>query len=142
MFFVCCFVAGGQAEFVAGVNDFGAGDIPLGATDFETMTVTNGKTVLHIPFVIGAVSFFHSVPNMPNLKLSGCVLAGIYQGTITAWDDPAIKALNPGFNPPSGILSVYLCWYSAVGANVQAYPIPVYPVVCTHTQFVTTHAVM
>jgi ABC-type phosphate transport system substrate-binding protein len=58
--------------------------------------------------MIGAISFFHSMPSddlnatTRKLNLDRCVLSGIFQRTIKTWDDPAIKALNPGMVVPTG----------------------------------------
>ena len=48
-------------------NDFGCAELALSTKDYETFGDTG---VVHIPFVLGAISIFHSVPNVPNLKLS------------------------------------------------------------------------
>jgi phosphate ABC transporter phosphate-binding protein len=52
------------------------------------------KDILHIPLVMGAVVPTYNVPDVPQLKFTGGVLADIYMGKITHWDDPAIKASN------------------------------------------------
>ena len=87
----------GQAEYVAGVNHFGSGDIPLTATQFANLTVSVGAGhSLHLPVMVGEVGFFHNVPGLKGtLKLTGCVLAGIFQGTISTWDAAEIVQLNP-----------------------------------------------
>ena len=88
----------GQAEFVGQAEDsyksynhFGSGDIPMTAENYKTLT-DNGRTMLHVPFAIGAVSFFHSVPGLDmghnKLNLTGCLLAQIFQLNITTWSDP------------------------------------------------------
>ena len=63
---------------------------------------------MHVPFMIGAIGVFHSVPadDLPAstraLNLDRCVLSGIFQRLITTWDHADILALNPGFSPPAG----------------------------------------
>ena len=95
----------GQAEVVGqdsngykAYNHFGSGDVPMTATNYKTLT-DNGRTMLHIPFAIGAISFFHSIPGVPTgdnrLNLTACLLSKIFQREIKTWDDPEILAVNP-----------------------------------------------
>jgi ABC-type phosphate transport system substrate-binding protein len=79
---------------------FGSGDIPL-RSDLYNQINNNTSTpprMVHIPVLAGTVSFFHSVPNVPNLNLTPCVLAQIYTQRITDWNDDAIRQLNPDFD--------------------------------------------
>ena len=101
----------GQAEFL-GVNnngtstyipysDFGCGDIPLSTTQYNSfMAAKSDSVVIHLPFLLGAVSFFHSIPNVTSgvrgLNMTGCLLARIFKRNITIWDHPDILALNEG----------------------------------------------
>ena len=96
----------GQAEFVGqasnsykSYNHFGSGDVPMTKENYDTLTA-NGRTMLHVPFCIGAVSFFHSIPDVDmthakGLNLTSCLLAKILQREITTWDDAEILAENP-----------------------------------------------
>jgi phosphate transport system substrate-binding protein len=71
--------------------DFAASDAPLSATD-----AANIPNALHIPETIGAVTIAYNLPGISSgLHLTGRVLADIFQGTITKWNDPAIQNLNP-----------------------------------------------
>lgn len=101
----------GQYEFLAAerddivsFNDFGSGDIPIKSADYSTLK-TAGVDMLHIPFMLGAISFFHSVPSpdsdYADIKLNACLLSKIFQRQIKTWDDPAILALNPGLVVPT-----------------------------------------
>ncbi|HET9009770.1 MAG TPA: phosphate ABC transporter substrate-binding protein PstS, partial [Nitrosarchaeum sp.] len=58
---------------------------------------------LHIPETIGGVTVAYNVPEIPKsgLKLTGKAVSGIFMGTITKWNDPLIKELNPGLNLPN-----------------------------------------
>src|SRR6202012_5622508 len=67
----------------------------------ETSKVPAGKTVLYFPVVIGPISLAYNLPGVSNLKLNASVLSSIFQGEIKSWNDPAIKALNPGVTLPS-----------------------------------------
>jgi phosphate transport system substrate-binding protein len=52
-----------------------------------------------VPVALSAVAVIYNLPGLPpGLNLTGAILAGIYNGTITSWDDPAIVGLNPGTN--------------------------------------------
>lgn len=94
----------GQTEFVAGVNDFGSGDIPL--TNERWQEVRSNGPVLHLPVFVSAVTFFHSVPNTPTLNLTACTLAKIFTRQITNWNDNEIQTLNPEMSVPSGGLPI------------------------------------
>jgi phosphate transport system substrate-binding protein len=79
--------------------NFGQSETPM--TSSQLAAATKG-TVLQIPVDLGGVAISYNVPGLPNgLKLNGTVLAGIYLGTITNWNDPSIAALNPGVSLPS-----------------------------------------
>ena len=91
---------GGISEFTQGVVDFGATDAPMSATERSAAQAAQGSVVLHIPMIIGAVAMGYDLPGVTGLKLDGPTIAAIYLGTITKWNDPAIKKLNPGLSPP------------------------------------------
>ncbi len=88
----------------AGINqinnrtvDFGASDMPVAADQLAA------HKLMQFPTVIGGVDIIVNLPGVkPNeLKLTGPVLADIYLGKITKWNDKAIVALNPGLKLPS-----------------------------------------
>ena len=82
---------GGISALTQKTVDFGCSDAPLSATD-----AANIPNALHIPETIGAVTVAYNLPGIPTgLHLTGKVIADIYQGTITMWNDPAIQNLNP-----------------------------------------------
>ncbi len=88
---------GGIAQIKAKTVDFGASDAPQKAD----MLKENG--LVQWPMVMGGVVLAVNVPGIGpgELKLTGPVLADIYLGKITKWDDPAIKQLNPDLKLPS-----------------------------------------
>ena len=88
---------GGVNQFIAGTVDFGASDRAM--TDAEIGKVRNG--VILVPTAGGAVSVVYNLPGVNNLKLSRKTLPAIFSGQITSWNDPQIKADNPGVNLPS-----------------------------------------
>jgi phosphate transport system substrate-binding protein len=88
---------GGIDQITSRTVDFGASDAPLTPEQFKE---ANG--VEQIPWALSGTVPAYNVSGAPkNLKLSGEVLAGIYLGKITAWNDPAIAKLNPGASLPS-----------------------------------------
>jgi phosphate transport system substrate-binding protein len=81
---------GGINALKNGTVDFGASDAPLSNADMKTMP----GQVVHIPTVAGAVAVvYNGLPR--GVRLSGPVLANIYLGQITRWNDAQIAALNP-----------------------------------------------
>ena len=87
---------GGIDQITARTVDFGASDAPMTSDQ-----VTACKGCVQIPWALGADSIEYNVKGVPNnLKLTGPVLADIYLGNITSWNDPAIANLNPGVSLP------------------------------------------
>jgi len=77
--------------------DFAASDAPLGATD---MTKAPGS--LHVPETIGAVTMAYNLPGIPTgLHLTGKVIADIFAGNVTMWNDPEILNLNSNMTLPT-----------------------------------------
>jgi phosphate transport system substrate-binding protein len=95
---------GGQAQIKARTVDFGASDDPMAPADLAS----NG--LLQFPSVIGSEVIIVNIPGIANgqLKLTPALLAGIYQGQIKRWNDPAIVAINKGLPlRPMPITPVY-----------------------------------
>jgi phosphate transport system substrate-binding protein len=95
---------GGIKQFTEKTVDFGASDAPLS----QNQTSALSAPAVHIPETIGSVVAAYNIPgiNQKGLKLTGPILADIYLGKITMWDDPAIKSLNPDLPLPSKSISV------------------------------------
>jgi len=89
---------GGIKAIQARTVDFGASDAPLTKSQGEGC-----HGCVQIPWALSATSPVVNVPGVAahQLKLTGPVLAGIYLGKITNWNDPAIKKLNPGLGLPN-----------------------------------------
>jgi phosphate transport system substrate-binding protein len=82
---------------------FGATDGPMTP---EQLQAAPGK-VLHFPTVLGAVVPVYNLPGVTTeLKFSGAVLADVFLGKITKWNDPAIAALNAGVTLPATDITV------------------------------------
>jgi phosphate transport system substrate-binding protein len=94
---------GGIRQITANTVDFGATDAPM--KDDETKQAP-GK-LFHIPATIGAVVVAYNLPDVTGpLKLAPEVLVGIYAGKIRMWNDPKLKADNPGAKLPAKDISV------------------------------------
>ncbi|MBB6143977.1 phosphate transport system substrate-binding protein [Silvibacterium bohemicum] len=94
---------GGIRQVTAGVADFGASDGPM--TD-QQLSESKVK-IIHIPTVLGAVVPIYNLPGVSaELKFSPDVLADIYLGKISTWNDGRIAKDNPGVNLPSSTINV------------------------------------
>ena len=82
---------GGIKQFTEKTVDFGATDAPLSQNESQ-----HAPGVVHIPETIGSVVAAYNLPSIPDkgLKLSGEVLADIFLGKITKWNDPKIQDMN------------------------------------------------
>ena len=88
---------GGIDSITARTVDFGASDAPLTSDQFSA-----AKGVEQIPWALSGTVPSYNVSGVSNhLKLSGPVLADIFLGKITTWNDPAIAKLNSGVSLPS-----------------------------------------
>ena len=87
----------GRTDLASGVVNFAGSDSPIPAAEQANF---KGKTVLYFPVVIGPITMSYNLSGVSNLKLTPTVIAGIFQGKITTWNDPAIKSLNPGAHLP------------------------------------------
>src|SRR6476646_8221099 len=115
--------------------DFGASDAPLSSDQ-----ATACKSCLQIPWALAATVVTYNVKGVPDkLKLTGPVLAAIFSGSITSWNDSQIASLNPGVKLPSThitpiyrsdgsgdsfVFTSYLSalssdWKSKIGASTQ-----------------------
>ena len=94
----------GRADLYANTVLFAGSDSPVPAK--EASKVPAGKTILYFPVQIGPIAMAYNLSGVTGLKLDATVIAGIFQGTIKTWDDPAIKALNPGANLPSSTITL------------------------------------
>ncbi len=82
---------------------FGASDGPM--TD-EQLKTAPGR-ILHFPTVLGAVVPVYNITGVASeLKFTGALLADIYLGKVTKWNDPAIRKLNPGVSLPADDIAV------------------------------------
>ena len=88
----------GRTDLAAGTVNYAGSDSTIPSTQASLFT---GKTVLYFPVVIGPITLSYNLSGVSNLKLTPTVIANIFQAKIKTWNDPAIKAINPGVNLPS-----------------------------------------
>jgi len=98
---------GGIGQLMQRLTDFAGSDAPLSD---EQLAKAPGN-ILHFPAALGAVVVAYNLPEIvppARLRLTGQVVADIFRGKITKWNDPAIASLNPSLKLPSGdILPCY-----------------------------------
>jgi phosphate transport system substrate-binding protein len=86
----------GISQITARTVDFGASDAPLTP---EQEGACNG--CVQIPWALSATGIGFNIPGVKKLNLTGSILAGIYFGKITNWNDPKIKKINPKAHLPN-----------------------------------------
>ncbi len=89
--------SGGIKNIKNKVVDFGGSDAFL--TDQQMKDFS--APLIQFPTVAGSIVITYNLPNNPTLRLTGPVIADIFQGKITKWNDPAITKLNPGITLPN-----------------------------------------
>lgn len=89
----------GRNQFRNGTVDFAVSEIPYGTKDSGVVDPPPSRQYSYMPIVAGGTSFMYNLRignrRVTNLRLSGEVVAKIFTGGITMWNDPAIKADNP-----------------------------------------------
>ncbi|MBO0824590.1 MAG: phosphate ABC transporter substrate-binding protein PstS [Actinobacteria bacterium] len=88
----------GRSDLAAGTVNYAGSDSPIPAAEAANFA---GKHILYFPVIIGPITMSYNLPNVTNLKLTPTVIANIFQGNITTWNNPAITAINPGVTLPS-----------------------------------------
>ena len=89
---------GGVKQHIEKTVNFAASDAPLTVKERGLAPGT-----IHIPETVGGVTVAYNIPEIPKsgLKLTGKLVSGIFMGTITKWNDPLIKEINPGLSLPN-----------------------------------------
>src|ERR687893_2644211 len=86
---------GGVKQFIEKTVDFGATDAPLTPEEMQ-----QAPGAVHVPETIGSVVAAYNLP-VEGLKLTGPILADIFLGKITTWNDPQIQSINSGLTLPA-----------------------------------------
>ena len=140
----------GRQEFSNGTTDWGASEIPYGVKDGNNLDPPPQRGYAYMPDTAGGTTFMYNLKigntRVTNLRLSGKAIAGIFTGVITNWDDPTIKADNPGLTMPnlkivpvvrsdgSGATAEFTQWMLATeGSDWTAYCAKVGRSPCTQT---------
>ncbi len=120
--------SGGIKNIKDKVVDFGASDAYLSEADMASFDAP----VVHVPTVLGAIVVTYNLAGSPTLKLTGEVVADIFLGKITRWNDRRIAGINPGVSLPeadiivvhrsdgSGTTFNFTYYLSAVSADWKA----------------------
>ncbi|WP_283609639.1 phosphate ABC transporter substrate-binding protein PstS [Mycolicibacterium poriferae] len=113
----------GREQFAAGNVDIGGSDSPIKEEQAQQAAQRcNGNEVWNLPLVFGPVAMAYNVEGVEGLVLNADVIAQIFQGGITNWNDPAIAALNEGKTlPDQGITPIYRSDSSGTTDNFQLY---------------------
>jgi len=89
-----------------GIADASSGHADIGASDafLSSGNLVQNPSLLNIPLAIAAQQINYNLPHLAqgvHVRLNGAVLAAMYEGKITSWNDPAITRLNPGIALPA-----------------------------------------
>ena len=112
----------GVSEFLAKQTDFGGTDSPLSKESGEYAKAKErcGSDAWNLPVVFGPIAITYNLAATDTLVLDAPTMAKIFNGTITRWDDPAIKALNQSM-PAQDIKVVFRSDESGTTDNFQQY---------------------
>ena len=113
----------GREQFIAKNVDFAGSDSPLSGDQVQKAAARcDGNPAWNLPLVFGPVALAYNLEGVDKLVLNGDVLAKIFSGQITKWNDPAIAALNSGATLPDGnITPIYRSDSSGTTDNFQKY---------------------
>ncbi|WP_199189931.1 phosphate ABC transporter substrate-binding protein PstS [Mycolicibacterium aichiense] len=113
----------GVTQFVAGQVDFAGSDSPLSKDQVDPAAKRcGGNPAWNLPMVFGPVAMGYNLPGVDKLVVNADVLAKIFTGAITNWNDPAIAALNSGVSlPDQKITPIYRSDSSGTTDNFQKY---------------------
>jgi phosphate transport system substrate-binding protein len=98
----------GVQQFVDNETDLGGSDKPLDPSKGEPDRARErcGSPAWDLPAVFGPIAVTYNLDGVSTLNLDGPTMAKIFNGSITTWNDPAIKALNTGVNLPATPINV------------------------------------
>ena len=114
----------GISDFIDNKTDLAGTDSPLDPSTGEPAKVAQrcGSPAWELPVVFGPIALTYNINGVNALNLDGPTTARIFNGSITSWNDPAIKTLNPDVNvPPTAVHVVYRSDQSGTTDNFQKY---------------------
>jgi len=100
--------AAGVTDFVNNQVAFAGSDSAISGADLSNASkrCSTGPAI-NIPMVGGAIAIAYNVPGLTKLILTPDVTAGIFDNTITKWNDPKIAAVNPGVTLPNATIAAF-----------------------------------
>lgn len=114
----------GVKAFISNQTDLAGSDVPLDPSKGQPDQARDrcGSQAWDLPTVFGPIAVTYNLKGVSSLNLDGPTTAKIFNGSITTWDDPAIKALNGGGGLPSiPIRVIFRSDKSGTSANFQKY---------------------
>lgn len=93
---------GGREQFIAGGVAFAGSDAYLGDDEVTAAKEKCGSDIVEVPVYVSPIAVIYNLDGVDNLNLSPKTIGAIFEGTITKWDDDAIKADNPDADLPDG----------------------------------------
>jgi phosphate transport system substrate-binding protein len=113
----------GVTQFIAGQVDFAGSDSALNKDQVDPAAKRcAGNPAWNLPLVFGPVALGYNLPGVDKLVVNADVLAKIFTGAVTNWNDPAIAALNSGVSlPDQKITPIYRSDSSGTTDNFQKY---------------------
>ena len=113
----------GREQFIAKTVDFAGSDSALSKEQIDQAAARcGGNPAWNLPLVFGPIAMAYNIDGVDKLVVNGDVLAKIFQGQITNWNDPAIAALNSGTTlPDSKITPIFRSDSSGTTDNFQKY---------------------
>jgi phosphate transport system substrate-binding protein len=97
---------GGREQFLAGGTDFAGSDSAMTDEEIASAADRCGTSgIFELPNYVSAIAVVYNLDGVDDLNLSPATLAGIFGGTITTWNDPAIAADNPDATLPGAAIT-------------------------------------
>jgi phosphate transport system substrate-binding protein len=96
----------GIRDFIDGKTDFAGSDSPLSEQEYRDAHRRCGSPAWHLPVLFSPIGIAFNLKGVSSLRLNGPTAARIFNGAITAWNDPAIQTLNPSVTLPAEAIRV------------------------------------
>lgn len=98
----------GRSSFISGAATFAGSDAALSDKELAGTFkgCAPGSKGIDLPVYISPIAIAYNVDGLKDLKLDAAMIAGIFKGTITKWNDPAIAKANPGASLPDARINV------------------------------------